>query len=52
MNDEEIFAILEKFEVEVLKMEKDSLSNINKTDDKTMVAKIIHLYEEKFNANK
>ena len=52
MNKEEMLSKLEEFQKEVLKMERESLSNINKTDDKTMVAKIIHLYEEKTNANK
>lgn len=52
MNNEEMLAKLQEFQKEVLKMERESLSNIVKTDDKTMVTKIIHLYEEKKNANK
>ena len=52
MNNEEMLAKLQEFQKEVLKMERESLSNIVKTDDKTMVTKIIHLYEEKANANK
>ena len=52
MNNEETLAKLKEFQKELLKMERESLSNINKTDDKTMVTKIIHLYEDKFDANK
>lgn len=52
MNNEEMLAKLQEFQKEVLKMERESLSKIVKTDDKTMVTKIIHLYEEKANANK
>ena len=52
MNNQEMLAKLDEFQKELLKMERESLSNIVKTDDKTMVAKIIHLYEEKTNVNK
>ena len=52
MNNEETLAKLKEFQKELLKMERESLSNINKTDDKTMVTQIIHLYEDKFDANK
>lgn len=31
---------------QILKLERESLANINKTDDKQMVQKIIRLFEE------
>lgn len=52
MNNEEMLAKLQEFQKEILKMERESLGNIVKIDDRTMVTKIIHLYEEKENANK
>lgn len=44
---------LDEFKEKVLHLEKESISNINKTDDKQMVSKIINAYEEYLkNANK
>ena len=43
---------LEAFKQTILEMEKESLGNINKTEDKLMVNKIIRLFEEKKNVNK
>lgn len=42
-----------KFKDQILNMEKENIANINKVDDKQMVAKIIHIFEEtKKNDNK
>lgn len=42
-----------EFKDQILKMEKENIANINKVDDKQMVAKIIRIYEEtKKNDNK
>ena len=42
-----------KIKEKILQLEKENVSTINKSDDKQMVAKIIHLYEEmKKNDNK
>lgn len=35
-----------KFKDQILEMEKENIANINKADDKHMVAKIIRVYEE------
>ncbi|MBQ4122645.1 hypothetical protein IJD44_02840 [bacterium] len=35
----------EEYKKQILKVEKESLSNIIKTDDKTMVSKIINTFE-------
>lgn len=35
-----------KVKEQILELEKSSLANINKTDDKQMVQKIIRLFEE------
>ena len=37
----------ESFKTTIIDLEKENLSNINKIDDKQMVAKIIRVYEEK-----
>lgn len=48
LNDKQI-----KFKDQILNMEKENIANINKADDKQMVAKIIRIYEEmKNNDNK
>lgn len=42
-----------KFKDRILSMEKENIANINKSDDKQMVAKIIRIFEEtKKNDNK
>ena len=44
---------LDEFKEKVLGLEKESIANINKTDDKQMVSKIVSAYEEFIkNANK
>jgi hypothetical protein len=37
---------LDEFKDKVLILEKESISNINKTDDRQMVSKIVNAYEE------
>lgn len=40
---------VERMKDAVLEMEKESLSNINQTEDKQMIAKILKKYEEQKN---
>jgi len=39
----------EEFKKQILSLEKESLANIVKTDDKTMVSKIINTFERSKN---
>ena len=42
---------INEFATKVLEMERDALRNINKTEDKVMVAKIIKEYEKELEQN-
>ena len=47
MTDELLTAEEAEFKEKILQLERESISNITKTDDKILVAKIIRMYEEK-----
>lgn len=53
MNNDERIKKLEEFKEIVLVLEKESISNINKNDDRQMVTKIVNAFEGFIkNANK
>ena len=46
MTDEFLTPEQEAFKNKILEMERESISNITKTDDKQLISRIIRLYEE------